>query len=133
MFLLKKALHVMLVLASIIAPMFVSMLVVRYQSYWGVALAVILTYLIVAILPCAKKHESIWVFLVSMFTCAPVNIKMMFLIFQYLNEGEWIVLWILRGLICYAVLFSIEEVIFAYFARVIWKRQRLVEIEWEDW
>ena len=131
MFLLKKALHFLLVLIGVFAPMFVSMLAVRNQSYWGVAFAVILTYVIVAILPYAKKHESIWIFLISMFTCVPVNIKIMFWMFEYLNEGEWLALWVLRGVIYYAVLFSIEEVIFAYFARLIWKRQKTIDMESE--
>lgn len=112
----------------LVSPSVISLVAVLNQSVLLAVISVIGIYLSVAILPCTRQHENIWVFFLSMFASIPFNIKLIdFLMRVSFIENDFMLLQIMRCTLIYVVLFCVEEIILGAVARFIWKRQKSIQ------
>lgn len=110
-----------------VMPIFVSMIAVNNRSILLGILAVVVMYLAVVLLPCAKGHESVWIFCLSTFASIPLNVKVIGLLMRSsLLESDYMILQVMRYALIYVILFCVEEVLLGYVARIIWRRQKIV-------
>ena len=108
-------------------PSVISLIAVLNRSVILAAMSVIGIYLSVAILPCARRYENIWIFFLSTFASIPFNIKLIdVLMGESLAENGFMLLHILRCALIYVVLFCVEEIILGAVARFIWKKQKTI-------
>lgn len=111
-----------------VAPSVISLVAVLNRSVLLAMISVIGIYLSVAILPCARRYENIWVFFLSMFASIPFNIKLIdVLMRESFIENDFILLHIMRCALIYVVLFCVEEITLGAVARFIWKKQKTIQ------
>ena len=111
----------------LVSPSVISLVAVLNQSVLLAVISVIGIYLSVAILPCTRRHENIWVFFLSMFASIPFNIKLIDVLMRVsFIENDFMLLQIMRCTLIYVVLFCVEEIILAAIARFIWKKQKAI-------
>lgn len=110
-----------------VSPSVISLVAVLNRSVLLAVLSVVGIYLSVAILPCARRYENIWVFFLSMFDSIPFNIKLIdVLMRESFVENDFMLLYIMRCALVYVVLFCVEEIILGAIARFIWKKQKTI-------
>ena len=105
-------------------PFVFSVLAVIKHSVVMFILFILVHFLILKITPAFKHCENIGMFVIVAFSSIPVN----FYIFKLLIDMEllfdsFLVINILRGVLYYIVLLSIEEVIMGILTRWIWRKQ----------
>lgn len=110
----------------IILPIIISFLSMIYKSLWLIAVAVLVMFVLVGILPYCRKHENLWVFIITALSALPINwfLFMKYTILRYyLCGGE-------DGIISKMVIFEymlilmgVEQVILGLIARFIWRKQ----------
>lgn len=106
-------------------PFLLSAFTVIRHSVVMLAIYILAHFVILKISPTFKHCENLGMFLIVAFSSIPINIY----IFKILNEMDflfdsYLVINIMRGVLYYIVLLSVEEVIMGIFTRWIWKRQR---------
>lgn len=110
-----------------VLPSVISLVAVINRSVLLAVLSVIGIYLSVAVLPCARRYENIWVFFLSMFASIPFNIKLIDVLMRWNFIGnDFMLLHVMRCTLIYVVLFCVEEIILAAIARFIWKKQKAI-------
>lgn len=108
-------------------PSVISLVAVINRSVLLAVLSVVGIYLSVAVLPCARRYENIWVFFLSMFASIPFNIKLIDVLMRWnFFENDFMLLHIMRCILIYVVLFCVEEIILAAIARFIWRKQKMM-------
>lgn len=111
-----------------VLPSVISLVAVINRSVLLAVLSVIGIYLSVAVLPCARRYENIWVFFLSMFASIPFNIKIIdILTRESFVENDFMLLHIMRCTLIYVVLFCVEEITLGAVARFIWKKQKTIQ------
>ena len=84
----------------------------------------------VACFPPARRHESLWMFLLVAVTGVPVNIAVIILAAQYpFLTSDLAPLTVLRCALLYMMLFSAEQLSFGSVTRLIWPRQVRIRIK----
>ena len=81
-------------------------------------------FLVLKIIPAFKHRENICMFVIVAISSIPINIYL----FRMLSSMELIfnsllVVNILRGILYYIVLLSVEEIVMGILTRMIWKKQ----------
>lgn len=95
-----------------------------FHSAAMIVLLPVLLFISVALLPCARKHENIWMFLLVLASSIPVNIVLIRRIIEFIGSGSnFFIYSILRSTELYIMLLSLEEVVLGLITRLIWRRQ----------
>lgn len=111
-----------------VLPSAISLVAVINRSVFLAVLSIIGIYLSVAVLPCARQYENIWVFFLSMFASIPFNIKLIDVLMRWnFIENDFMLLYVMRCTLIYVILFCVEEIILGAVARFIWKRQKSIQ------
>lgn len=105
-------------------PIALSWVTVHGKSVLLFILFVLAHFIIMGIVPAFRKRENVWMFILVAVTSIPINI---FILLQ-LNRIDMLfnslfVLGVLRCVLYYSVLFSIEEIIMGLITRLLWKKQ----------
>ncbi|MCD8005948.1 MAG: hypothetical protein LUF29_03090 [Oscillospiraceae bacterium] len=109
-------------------PYFVWTIIRAYRYFIPAVIAIIAIFVVVKMLPFAKGHESIWIFLLSSILSIPFNMK---LISSMLWRAE-LDMFSLKVVFCvfmYVVLYCAEEIILGSVSRKLWKRQEVVSVD----
>ena len=108
-------------------PSVISLIAVINRSILLAMISIVVIYLLVAILPCARHYENIWVFFLSIFASIPFNIKLIDILARAIFfENDFVLLHILRCALIYVILFCVEEIILGAVARFVWRRQKTI-------
>lgn len=91
--------------------------------WWGILIALILMFLVVRSVSFMRGQESIWVFVLTMFTTIPFNIRLSGIIVNWYVPYFNIVTRILLISVVHLSLLSSEEIFLGLLARAIWPRQ----------
>lgn len=108
------------------SPLVLAITAAHYKSLWLIPATVLLMFLLVSVLPFARKRENLWLFVLCAVCSIPINL---FLLKEYPQWREYIfcgesgILNILSLLEMTLICTSVEEVIVALVGRKIWKRQ----------
>lgn len=82
----------------------------------------------VALAPCCRGCESLWIFILAVFTAAPVNMRFIYDLMSRIWEFPCpIVGFLATNLYANIALLSIEEIFLGIAGRLLWKRQRKLE------
>lgn len=105
-------------------PAVLSIMTVLKHSVILFVLLVIIHFVILRIVPAFKGRENLWMFIFVAISSVPLNIY----ILTFVNEWELLfgtifVLGILKCILYYVILFSVEEIIFGVITRLIWRKQ----------
>ena len=93
-----------------------------------VCLLLAAVFLFVAYSSECRGAENIWIFMLIAIGFIPLNIALEMQLYEYVSLlaggpiGK-----ILSGIILYAILFSLEEIIAGLIGRIIWREQRMDE------
>ncbi len=108
-------------------PSVISLIAVINRSILLAMISIIVIYLLVAVLPCARHYENIWVFFLSIFASIPFNIKLIDILARAIFiENDFVLLHILRCALIYVILFCVEEIILGAVARFVWRKQKTI-------
>lgn len=81
-------------------------------------------FIILKFIPVFKGYESVWMFIFVSISSIPLNVYILSLINEWGFLFDTILfLGILRTVLYYAVLFSIEQIIMGVVTRIVWKKQ----------
>lgn len=81
-------------------------------------------FIILKFIPVFKGYESVWMFIFVSISSIPLNVYILSLINEWGFLFDTILfLGILRAVLYYAVLFSIEQIIMGVVTRIVWKKQ----------
>ena len=105
-------------------PVVLSLATVISKSLILPAVLVLAHFVVLKIAPAFRGYENVWMFIFVGISSIPLNVYVLTL----MNDHELIfepmfVLGILRCILYYSVLFSIEEIIMGIVTRLIWRKQ----------
>lgn len=111
-------------------PVLLASLGTIYTNLHFLILSIFIMFFVVAILPNSKKHANLYMFALVSITSIPVNIQIIIQI-DTLDFwiDEWLVLSIIRSFVFYMMLLSIEQLVFGFITRKIWKQQEKMIID----
>ncbi len=121
MLFLKKYKKEVLQLTAVIIPLIFSVAAVTFKMYHLLVPAVISIFGIIAIMPVFRRHESLWMFVISAFVFLPENLM---LTYYFIREDIYgVVLNEMMGFIVFCMLFSVEQLALGVATRILWRRQ----------
>ena len=124
MFYLKKSIRPVLIIVLMIMPTLLSVIAAIRLSLLFAALAVISLFFSIWLLPHVKKHESLWMFVLSAISLMPANIRAILLILNLdFLKSDIFVYQLIKGVFYFIVLLSVEEVVLGTITRQIWRHQ----------
>jgi len=105
-------------------PLALSTVAVIRHSIAFFVIYILAHFLVLKITPAFKRRENIGMFVIVAISSIPINIYL----FRMLSSMElifdsFLVVNILRGILYYIVLLSIEEIVMGILTRMIWKKQ----------
>ena len=107
-------------------PFAISWLAERNGSPFLGIVSILAIYLVVALLPYTKRHENIWIFLLSSIYNIPINIRLISTLGrEFILEGEVVLLHLMRYVLIYVIVFCVEQIVLGFIARLIWRRQKV--------
>lgn len=99
-------------------------LVVVFDSKMVLLIAIGLIYLMIRLLPCCRKRECLWTFVLAIPLLLPINLFFYYGIrYRNLVEGLPKFLCLLEGMGEIAALLSLETMILMFVSKIIWKKQ----------
>ena len=106
-------------------PFLFSLAAVIKRSFILMILCILIHFLLLKIIPFFRGRENVWMFIMTAVSFIPYNLYILvgLGVGEFLFYSIWI-LGVLRCILFYITLVSIEETIMAFFTRVIWKRQK---------
>lgn len=118
-----------------ILPLIVSILSAYYKLLWLVPVVVVLMFVLVAMLPFCRKHENLWIFVLTAFCALPINWLIIIKFdawMDYLYIGYGNISYFLVIVEYMMILTGLEEIIFGIVTRYIWKKQYKLYIPVDD-
>lgn len=113
-------------------PLVVAIFAAHFEIIMLFPIVGIMAFVLVAILPFAHKHESLWLFLICTISFLPLNL---FLVEKYPVLQEWLcidtnirILFLVSTIEALAILTGVEEVIIGFLGRLIWRKQYRLNI-----
>lgn len=105
-------------------PGVLSVIAVMKPSVVLFAVLFIVHFALLRLVPAFKGRESVWMFLLVAISSIPINVCVLI----FANEQNYLfdsifLLGVLRIIIYYSVLFSLEEIAMGVITRLIWKKQ----------
>lgn len=111
-------------------PVALSTVATIHTNWCILIVAVCMMYCAVAFSGTIRKFENLYMFILVFLTSIPINIKAVIQILTLdLWIGELLFLNILRFFVLYSLLLTVEELMFGYITRRIWKNQRKLIID----
>ena len=109
---------------ALASPAVLSAVAVLRSSAVVFGIMILAHFIIIGAVPAFRRRESIWMFIVVALSSVPLNVYILTL----LNGLGFIFgisafLGILRCILYYSILFSVEQLIMGVITRIIWKRQ----------
>ena len=106
-------------------PLILSCMAVGMKSAWLVIGAVICIFVVAALAPAARYQQSLCVFVMTGIGLVPVNIWAVWALVRDFDGAFLLAL--MYGVLVYCIMFNIEQLVFGWLARCIWKRQKRPE------
>ena len=105
---------------------------IKQAPLWLLGAAISL-FFIVATVPACRKRENMWMFVLVALFSFPVNTYLTYIITPVVFETYNKLTTIIYMALVFFVLFSVEEILFAFITRIIWRKQyRLFPKEFDD-
>ena len=107
----------------------ISGIAARTLSLFWFAVLILSVLFIVAVVPCCRQHENLWLFVLTAIGSVPINI----ILTQYITDlgiletGFPVIGVVVTSVEIYLLLLGIEEIIVGVLGRMIWKRQKRVD------
>lgn len=94
-------------------------------------ISLVTIFLCISICDICKKHESLWLFVLSGIATIPVNIQISLIASKYFSRiwGDAFIFNFIYFPLAYSMLLSIEEILLGIVGRMIWKNQDSI---WES-
>lgn len=116
--LLKKGLWLVLI------PIGLSWLAVLTPSVLLAVLFPLSHFLVIGLAPAFRHRENLWMFLLVAFTSVPVNLYILWWLYDAgMLFDTFLLLRVVRAFVYYVVALSIEENLMGIITRFLWKRQ----------
>lgn len=82
-------------------------------------------FLCISVCSVCRKHESLWLFVLSGIATIPANIQISFIVSEYFSYlwGDAFVFKLIYFPLAYSILLSVEEILLGIVGRMIWKKQ----------
>lgn len=106
---------------AVAVPLTFSVLFVSFKSLHFIVLAVISLFAIIAVMPVFRRHESLWMFVLSAVIFLPENLMAVY--YFILEDLYGVVLNEIMGFVAFCILFSAEQIILGVATRILWRRQ----------
>lgn len=108
-------------LLAVIIPLIFSVLSVTFKSYLLTVAAVIFLFGIIGIMPAFRRHENLWMFVLSAVVFVPQNLM---IVYYFIMEDIYgFIMNELIGFLVFCSLFSVEQIILGVTTRILWRRQ----------
>lgn len=109
---------------TLVIPAVLSTMAVFKRSMILLALLIVIHFVILRVVPSFKGRENVWMFIFVAVSSIPLNIYVLILVNEWgFLFGSMFILGILRSVLFYVMLLSLEEIIMGVVTRLIWKRQ----------
>ena len=110
-------------------PAVLSLITVLKHSVVLLVLMIISHFIIIKFVPVFKGKENVWMFVFVAISSIPINFYIMLLLNEWdLLFTSFFALGVLRCILYYLVLFSMEEIIMGITTRVIWRKQYKLDL-----
>lgn len=110
-------------------PAVLSLITVLKHSVVLLVLLIISHFIIIKFVPVFKEKENVWMFVFVAISSIPINFYIMLLLNEWdLLFTSFFALGVLRCILYYLVLFSMEEIIMGITTRVIWRKQYKLDL-----
>jgi len=110
-------------------PIALSWVTVFNRSIALLLLFILAHFVILKVVTCFKKHESLWMFVLVAVTSIPINIYVLIQLHRLdMLFDSFFILGIFRCVLYYCILFSIEEIVMGVITRLIWKKQYKISL-----
>lgn len=110
-------------------PAVLSLITVLKHSVVLLVLLIISHFIIIKFVPVFKGKENVWMFVFVAISSIPINFYIMLLLNEWdLLFTSFFALGVLRCILYYLVLFSMEEIIMGITTRVIWRKQYKLDL-----
>lgn len=110
-------------------PAVLSLITVLKHSVVLLVLLIISHFIIIKFVPLFKGKENVWMFVFVAISSIPINFYIMLLLNEWdLLFTSFFALGVLRCILYYLVLFSMEEIIMGITTRVIWRKQYKLDL-----
>lgn len=109
-----------------ILPIVISIMSAYYKSLWLISVSVVSMFALVGIIPVCRKHENLWMFVLTAFCSIPINWFLLtyFDVWKdYLYSGSGNITAKIVIVEYMIVLMGVEENVIGLITRIIWKRQ----------
>lgn len=112
----------------IFCPFLLAIMAAHFRILILIPVIIVLIFILVAVLPFAHGHENLWLFLISIFSFAPLNL---YLLSEYTGWQDFLHIssdveyfyYISSMIVAFVALTGVEEVITGFLGRLIWRRQ----------
>lgn len=105
-------------------PILLSSLTIIKHSVFIFILFILAHFIVLRITPAFRHRENIWMFVIVAFSSIPINLYLFGLLYEMeLLFDSFFLLNIIRGILYYIVILSIEEIIMGTVTRLLWKKQ----------
>lgn len=109
---------------TLVIPAVLSTMAVLKRSMILLALLIVIHFVILRVVPSFKGRENVWMFIFVAVSSIPLNIYVLILVNEWgFLFGSMFILGILRSVLFYVMLLSLEEIVMGVVTRLIWKRQ----------
>jgi len=105
-------------------PLLLSTMAIIKHSVTLFVLYILVHFLVLKIIPAFKYYENIGMFVIVAFSSIPINVYIFnMLVDMGIFFDSFFIINVLRGVLYYIILLSIEEVIMGILTRWVWKKQ----------
>lgn len=117
------------VILAVGIPFVFSWIAVIKHSVFLFTLLFLAHFVLLKIIPGFRGRENLWMFIIVFVSSIPLNLYILRLMNEWeLIFGSMLILGILRCILYYIVILSVEEVIMGIFTRLIWKKQYRIDL-----
>lgn len=106
-------------------PLMLSILAAVNEMWWLYPVAAALQFVVVGVLPAARRQESVFMYTLTAVSAIPLNLMLVQMAWSMLLLSEYSLIYrLLLVISAYCVLLNLEEIVFGMLIRNIWKKQR---------
>ena len=117
-----------------VLPIVTAVVAAFCKALWLIPVTVVLMFGLVAALPCCKKHENLWMFVLTGVCSIPINwciLSKFDVLIEYLYSDVDIIMQM--EIIEYMlVLTGVEEIVIGLVTRLLWKKQYKLYIQLKE-
>lgn len=105
-----------------------SFVTTKFISLPLVVINIIALYVFVGVVPICRKHENVWLFLLTFFQSMPINIKLTGIAMSSVFQKTMGFQKIIMAIEVYMALLALEEIVIGVAGRLLWRRQCCIEV-----